>query len=69
MIAKSIDRIFYRSAINQGLQLIETTETVDIYNLRDEVSIDSETGMIMISRFLSLDFHLKSLRLGLQVDC
>jgi 3-isopropylmalate/(R)-2-methylmalate dehydratase small subunit len=49
VIAKSFARIFYRSAINQGLLLIESSEAVDTYEPGDKVSVDPERGLIMIN--------------------
>ena len=49
VVAKSFARIFYRSAINQGLLLIECPEAVDAYREGDAVSIDAEAGTITMS--------------------
>jgi 3-isopropylmalate dehydratase small subunit len=48
VIVKSVNRIFYRSAINQGLLLIVHKEAVESYNPGDSVSISFEKGEIYI---------------------
>jgi len=48
VVAKSFARIFYRSAINQGLILIECPEAVEAYTQDSEVKIDFEKGEISI---------------------
>jgi 3-isopropylmalate dehydratase small subunit len=48
IIVKSVNRIFYRSSINQGLLLIVHKEAVEAYRPGDQVSIDFDKGMIMI---------------------
>jgi 3-isopropylmalate/(R)-2-methylmalate dehydratase small subunit len=49
VVAKSFARIFYRSAINQGLLLIESPKAVESYNKGDTVSIDIDKGIILIN--------------------
>ncbi|OYT29955.1 3-isopropylmalate dehydratase [Thermoplasmatales archaeon ex4572_165] len=49
VVAKSFARIFYRSAINQGLLLIESSDAVESYQSNDEVTLDIEKGIIMIN--------------------
>ncbi|MFZ1946089.1 MAG: 3-isopropylmalate dehydratase [bacterium] len=49
VIAKSFARIFYRSAINQGLVLIDCAEAVDAYKPGDAVEVDPEAGRITIA--------------------
>lgn len=49
VIAKSFARIFYRSAINQGLLLIECPEVVDAYREGDSVEIDPKEGTVNIA--------------------
>lgn len=48
VIVKSVNRIFYRSAINQGLTLIVHKEAVENYSPGDNVIIDFEKGQIII---------------------
>ena len=44
MIVKSVNRIFYRSSINQGLALIVHREAVEAYRPGDAVEISFEKG-------------------------
>lgn len=46
VIVKSVNRIFYRSSINQGLLLIVHKEAVEAYKPGDEVNIDFNAGLI-----------------------
>jgi 3-isopropylmalate/(R)-2-methylmalate dehydratase large subunit len=48
IIVKSVNRIFYRSSINQGLLLIVHPEAVDAYKQGDNVDIDLKEGKIII---------------------
>jgi len=48
VVAKSFSRIFYRSAINQGLLLVECPGAVDAYRPGDEVSIDASSGTVKV---------------------
>ena len=48
VIAKSFARIFYRSAINQGLLLIESADAVNAYAEGDEVIVDANEGVIQV---------------------
>jgi 3-isopropylmalate/(R)-2-methylmalate dehydratase small subunit len=48
VIAKSFARIFYRSAINQGLLLIEIPQAVEAYHDGDAVNVDIENGKISV---------------------
>jgi 3-isopropylmalate dehydratase small subunit len=48
IIVKSVNRIFYRSSINQGLILIVNKEAVEAYRPEIAVSIDFEKGEIII---------------------
>ena len=52
IIAKSANRIFFRSAINQGLILIINRDAVDAYKRYDEVNIDFDKGEIMVGKDL-----------------
>ncbi len=49
VIAKSFARIFYRSAVNQGLVLIECPDAVDAYREGDEVQVDPEAGTVKVA--------------------
>lgn len=48
VIAKSFARIFYRSAINQGLLLVQSPEAVNHYTEGDEVAVDPIAGEVHI---------------------
>jgi len=48
IIVKSVNRIFYRSSINQGLVLIVHPEAVEAYKPGDKVNISFERGVIII---------------------
>jgi len=48
VIAESFARIFYRSAINQGLILIECPEAVKAYSKGDEIKLDIDKGIIIL---------------------
>jgi 3-isopropylmalate dehydratase small subunit len=48
VIVKSINRIFYRSSINQGLLLIVHPEAVNAYKPGDEVKIDFDNSNITV---------------------
>ena len=48
VIAESFARIFYRSAINQGLILIECPEAVKSYSEGDEINLDVDRGEIKV---------------------
>lgn len=47
IIVKSVNRIFYRSSINQGLPLIVQREAVNAYKQGDQLSIDFSKGIIL----------------------
>lgn len=49
VICKSVNRIFYRSSVNQGLPIILLPEAVDAYRQGDQVDIDFEAGKVIIS--------------------
>ena len=49
VIVKSVNRIFYRSAINQGLALIVNKEVVDAYKPGDKVDVDFENGIVKLN--------------------
>jgi 3-isopropylmalate/(R)-2-methylmalate dehydratase small subunit len=50
VVAKSFARIFYRSAINQGLILVECPGAVEAYRDGDPVAIDPEKGKITVAK-------------------
>jgi 3-isopropylmalate dehydratase small subunit len=49
VICKSVNRIFYRSSVNQGLPIILLPEAVDAYRQGDTVDINFESGKVTIS--------------------
>jgi 3-isopropylmalate/(R)-2-methylmalate dehydratase large subunit len=58
VIIKSVNRIFYRSSINQGLPLILHKEAVDAYKPGDKVEIDFNKGIINMGK---KQFHFEPL--------
>jgi len=50
VIVKSVNRIFYRSSINQGLALIVHREAVDAYQQGDSVNINFSSGEIEVGK-------------------
>jgi 3-isopropylmalate/(R)-2-methylmalate dehydratase small subunit len=48
VVAEGFARIFYRSAINQGLILIECPDAVKAYSEGDNISIDIDNGKIAV---------------------
>src|SRR5664280_2718010 len=48
VIVKSVNRIFYRSSINQGLLLIVHKEAMEAYKPGDHVDIDFDGGKIIV---------------------
>ena len=48
IIVKSVNRIFYRSSINQGLLLVVHREAVEAYNSGDQIDINFKRGEILI---------------------
>ena len=46
VIVKSVNRIFYRSSVNQGLPIIVMPEVVDYYKAGDNVTANLESGII-----------------------
>lgn len=47
-VCKSVNRIFYRSSINQGLPIIILPETVDAYRPGDRVDINLVKDIVSI---------------------
>ncbi|OPZ99174.1 MAG: 2,3-dimethylmalate dehydratase small subunit [Bacteroidetes bacterium ADurb.Bin408] len=58
VIVKSVNRIFYRSAVNQGLPIIVLPEAVDNFRQGDNVSIDFSRGIVCVG---DKDFHFEPL--------
>jgi|FLOH01.1.fsa_nt_gi 3-isopropylmalate/(R)-2-methylmalate dehydratase large subunit len=48
VICGSVNRIFYRSSVNQGLPIIILPEAVNAYNKGDKVDIDFKEGVVYI---------------------
>lgn len=48
VIVKSVSRIFFRSAINQGLPIIVLPEAVEAYSHGDAVLVDFEEGIVKV---------------------
>ena len=49
VIVKSVNRIFYRSSVNQGLPILVVPEVVDMYKAGDKVEVSLENGIIKIN--------------------
>ncbi|MBN1199470.1 MAG: 3-isopropylmalate dehydratase large subunit [Bacteroidales bacterium] len=49
VICKSVNRIFYRSSVNQGLPIILLPEAVDAFHQGESVRIDFTTGTVTIA--------------------
>lgn len=49
VIVKSVNRIFYRSSVNQGLPIIILPEAVEAYKAGDQLSIDMAKGEVKIN--------------------
>jgi len=43
-----VNRIFYRSSVNQGLPIILLPEVVDAYKPGDKVDVDLEAGKVSV---------------------
>ncbi|MEA1896798.1 MAG: aconitase/3-isopropylmalate dehydratase large subunit family protein [Bacteroidota bacterium] len=65
VIVKSVNRIFFRSAINQGLILIVQPDVVDDYKPGDKVDVNLEKGGIFLNnkeyQFTALPQKLKEI--------
>lgn len=48
VICKSVNRIFYRSAVNQGLPIILVPDAIDSFRQGDQVSVDFVNGRITV---------------------
>lgn len=48
VIVKSVNRIFYRSSINQGLALIVLPEAVNLYKPEYDIDIDFDKGAVSV---------------------
>ncbi|MDP2721972.1 MAG: aconitase/3-isopropylmalate dehydratase large subunit family protein [Bacteroidales bacterium] len=48
VICGSVNRIFYRSAVNQGLPIILLPEAVKAYQPGDEININFEEGIVLV---------------------
>jgi len=48
VICKSVNRIFYRSSVNQGLPIIILPEAVDTYKQGEQVEVDLESGIVKV---------------------
>jgi len=48
VIVKSVNRIFFRSSVNQGLLLIVNKDAVDAYKVGDKVDVDFKEGIITV---------------------
>jgi len=49
VIVRSVNRIFYRSAVNQGLLLLVLPEVVDAYKAGDHIDVDLQKGIINLN--------------------
>ncbi len=58
VICKSVNRIFYRSSVNQGLPIILVPDAVDYYKAGDPVEIDFAKGIVNIK---DKSFHFEPL--------
>ena len=65
VVVKSVNRIFYRSSINQGLMLIVHREAVEAYRQGDDVEVNPEAGEIKVAgkvfRFEPLPASLRAI--------
>jgi len=49
VVCKSVNRIFYRSSVNQGLPIIILPEAVDAYRHGDDVEVNLAKGVVVIN--------------------
>ena len=49
VVVKSVNRIFYRSSVNQGLPILVVPEAVAAYKQGDKVDVDFANGKILIN--------------------
>jgi len=49
VIVKSVNRIFFRSSVNQGLPLVVMPEVVDVWQPGDNLDIDLKKGIIYLN--------------------
>jgi len=49
VVCKSVNRIFYRSSVNQGLPILLVPEAVDAYKQGDKVEIDFAKGIVSVN--------------------
>ncbi len=49
VIAKSVNRIFYRSSVNQGLPIIILPDFVDQYKAGDSIELDMSNGKLTLN--------------------
>jgi len=49
VIVKSVNRIFYRSSVNQGLPIIVAPEIVNSYKRGDKVEVHLDKGLVVIN--------------------
>ena len=49
VVCKSVNRIFYRSSVNQGLPILLVPEAVDAYKQGDLVEIDFANGFVIVN--------------------
>jgi 3-isopropylmalate dehydratase small subunit len=49
VVCKSVNRIFYRSSVNQGLPILLVPEAVSAYTQGDAVEVDFEKGIVSLA--------------------
>jgi len=50
VICKSVNRIFFRSSVNQGLPILLVPEAVSAFKQGDRVEVDFEKGIVLINK-------------------